>query len=246
MQHHLCKWYCKINIVVLVSVPNARFKFLGSVVHGIKFSRDHLFVAKNRKSKTKQNTRKQISFWLTKNWCSGQKINVAETGPVHGMGVSAGFRLQSPPLKSRDHSLCTCNCNAWGNTNTGSLSFRFFLTLFLLLDFLVFVLFCFFIAILFLFPAKNIELYIWQWFLTNRTLLHSQSWVNLPFCFLYDRKNKREREREKTKRMDFSTEAKETRGPGSPSKPVRRFLSYLWREDTMYYLWLVWAWYYSV
>ena len=135
MQHHLCKWYCKINIVVLISVPNAQFKFVGSVVHGIKFRRDHLFVAKNRKSKTKQNTRKQISFWLTKNWCSGQKTNVAETGPVHGMGVSAGFRLQSPPLKSRDHSLCTCNCDAWGNTNTGSQSFRFFLTLFLLLDF---------------------------------------------------------------------------------------------------------------
>ncbi|XP_073232991.1 uncharacterized protein [Porites lutea] len=31
----------------------------------------------------------------------------------------------------------------------------------------------------------------------------------------------REREREKTKRMDFSTEAQETRGPGSPSKPKR-------------------------
>ena len=87
--------------------------------------------------------------------------------------------------------------------------------------------FVFFMAILFLFPAKNIiELHIWQWCLTDRTLLHSQSWVNLPFCFLYDRKNKREREREKTKRMDFSTEAQETRGPGSPSKPVRRFLSY--------------------
>ena len=244
MQHHLCKWYCEINVVVLLSVPNARFEFVGSVVRRIKFSRDHLFVAKNRKSKTKQNTRKQLSFWLTKNWCSGLKINVAETGTVHGTGVGAGFRLQSPPLKSGDHSLWACNCDAWGNTNTGSLSFRFFLTLFLLLDFLVFVLFCFFIAILFLFPAKNIELHIWQWFLTNRTLLHSQSWVNLPFCFLYDRKNKRERE--KTKRMDFLTEAKETRGPGSPSKPVRRFLSYLWRYDTMYYLWLVWAWYYSV
>ena len=51
-------------------------------------------------------------------------------------------------------------------------------------------------AILFLFPAKNIiELHIWQWCLTDRTLLHSQSWVNLPFCFLYDRKNKREREK---------------------------------------------------
>ena len=74
-------------------------------VRGIKFSRDHPFVAKNRKSKTKQNTRKQLSFWLTKNWCSGLKINVAETGPVHGMGVGAGFRLQSPPLKSRDHSV---------------------------------------------------------------------------------------------------------------------------------------------
>ena len=108
-------------------------------------------------------------------------------------------------------------------------------------------LFCFVFSLrFFLFPAKNIELHIWQWFLTNRTLLHSQSWVNLPFCFLYDRKNKREREREKTKRMEFSTEAKETRGPGSLSKPVRRFLSYLWRYDTMYYLWLVWAWYYSV
>ena len=188
-------------------------------------------MAKNKKSKAKQNTRKQLSFWLTKNWCSGLKINVAETGPVHGMGVGAGFRLQSPPLKSRDHSLCACSCDAWGNTNTGSLSFRFFLTLFLLLDFFLFVLFCFFMAILFLFPAKNIiELHIWQWFLTDRTLLHSQSWVNLPVCFLYDRKNKRERERErereKTKRMDFSTEAQETRGPGSPSKLVRRFLSY--------------------
>ena len=53
-------------------------------------------------------------------------------------------------------------------------------------------------AILFLFPAKNIiEWHIWQWFLTDRTQLHSQSWVNLPFCFLCDRKNKREREREK-------------------------------------------------
>ena len=113
------------------------------------------------------------------------------------MGVSEGFRLQSPPLKSRDHSLCACNCDAWGNTNTGSLSFRFFLTLFLLLDFFLFVLFCFFfMAILFLFPAKNIiELHIWQWCLTDRTLLHSQSWVNLPFCFLYDRKNTREREK---------------------------------------------------
>ena len=61
-----------------------------------------------------------------------------------------------------------------------------------------FVLFCFFMAILFLFSAKNIiELHIWQWFLTDRTLLHSQSWVNLPFCFLYGRKNKRERERER-------------------------------------------------
>ena len=82
MQHHLCKWYCEINVVVLLSVPNARFEFVGSVVRRIKFSRDHLFVAKNRKSKTKQNTRKQLSFWLTKNWCSGLKINVAETGPV--------------------------------------------------------------------------------------------------------------------------------------------------------------------
>ena len=91
---------------------------------------------------------------------------------------------------------------AWGNTNTGSLSFRFFLTLFLLLDFFLFVLFCFFMAVLFLFPAKNIiELHIWQWCLTDRTMLHSQSWVNLPFCFLYDRKNKRERE--KTKRNGF-------------------------------------------
>ena len=62
--------------------------------------------------------------------------------------------------------------------------------------------FVFFMAILFLFPAKNIiELHIWQWCLTDRTLLHSQSWVNLPFCFLYDRKNKRERE--KTKRNGF-------------------------------------------
>ena len=95
-------------------------------VRGIKFSTDHPFVAKNRKSKTKQNTRKQLSFWLTKNWCSGLKINVAETGTVHGTGVGAGFRLQSPPLKSGDHSLWACNCDAWGNTNTGSLSFRFF------------------------------------------------------------------------------------------------------------------------
>ena len=62
--------------------------------------------------------------------------------------------------------------------------------------------FVFFMAILFLFPAKNIiELHIWQWCLTDRTMLHSQSWVNLPFCFLYDRKNKRERE--KTKRNGF-------------------------------------------
>ena len=136
MQHHLCKWYCEINVVVLLSVQNARFEFVGSVVRRIKFSRDHLFVAKNRKSKTKQNTRKQLSFWLTKNWCSGLKINVAETGPVHGMGVGA--------LKSRDHSLCACNCDAWENTNTGSLSFRFSLTLFLLLVFFLFVLFCFF------------------------------------------------------------------------------------------------------
>ena len=195
-------------------------------VRGIKFSRDHPFVAKNRKSKTKQNTRKQLSFWLTKNWCSGLKINVAETGTVHGTGVGAGFRLQSPPLKSGDHSLWACNCDAWGNTNTGSLPFRFFLTLFLLLDFFLFVLFCFFMAILFLFPAKNIiEFHIWQWCLTDRTMLHSQSWVNLPFCFLYDRKNKREREK-RLKEMDFSTEAQETRGPGSPSKPVRRVLSY--------------------
>ena len=38
---------------------------------------------------------------------------------------------------------------------------------------------------------------------------------------------KQEREREKRlKEMDFSTEAQETRGPGSPSKPVRRVLSY--------------------
>ena len=38
---------------------------------------------------------------------------------------------------------------------------------------------------------------------------------------------KQEREREKRlKEMDFSTEAQETRGPGSPSKPLRRFLSY--------------------
>ena len=165
-------------------------------VHGIKFSRDHPFVAKIESQKQKKNTRKQLSFWLTKNWCSGLKINVAETGTVHGTGVGAGFRLQSPPLKSGDHSLWACNCDAWGNTNTGSLSFRFFLTLFLLLDFFLFVLFCFFMAILFLFPAKNIiELHIWQWCLTDRTMLHSQSWVNLPFCFLYDRKNKRERER---------------------------------------------------
>ena len=62
MQHHVCKWYCEINVVVLLSVPDARFKFVGSVVRGIKFSRDHLFVAKNKKSKTKQNTRKQLSF----------------------------------------------------------------------------------------------------------------------------------------------------------------------------------------
>ena len=62
-------------------------------------------------------------------------------------------------------------------------------------SFLFFV-FCFFFFMAILFPAKNIiELHIWQWFLTDRTLLHSQSWVNLPFCFLYDRKNKREREK---------------------------------------------------
>ena len=62
--------------------------------------------------------------------------------------------------------------------------------------------FVFFMAILFLFPAKNIiELHIWQWCLTDRTMLHSQSWVNRPFCFLYDRKKKRERE--KTKRNGF-------------------------------------------
>ena len=42
---------------------------------------------------------------------------------------------------------------------------------------------------------RFVELHRWQWCLTDRTLLHSQSWVNLPFCFLYDRKNKREREK---------------------------------------------------
>lgn len=128
-----------------------------------------------------------------------------------------------PPLKSRDHSLWACNCDAWGNTNTGSLSSRFFLTLFLLLDFFLFVLF-FSWRFSFSFLQKKyiIELHIWQWFLTDRTLLHSQSRVNLPFCFLYDRKNKRE----KTKRMDFSTGAEETGGRGSPSKAVRSFLSY--------------------
>ena len=31
MQHHLGKWYCEINVVVMLSVPNARFKFVGSV-----------------------------------------------------------------------------------------------------------------------------------------------------------------------------------------------------------------------
>ena len=227
MQHHLCKWYCKINIVVLVSIPNARFKFLGSVVHGIKFSRDHLFVAKNRKSKTKQNTRKQISFWLTKNWCSGQKINVAETGPVHGMGVSAGFRLQSPPLKSRDHSLCTCNCDAWGNTNTGSLSFRFFLTLFLLLDFLLFVLFCFFHGDSLSLSCKKYHRVAYMAMMLNRPHHATQPIMSKPTFLFSVWQEKQEREREKRlKEMDFSTEAQETRGPGSPSKPVRRVLSY--------------------
>ena len=42
---------------------------------------------------------------------------------------------------------------------------------------------------------RFVELHRWQWCLTDRTLLHSQSWVNLPFCFLYDRK-KQERETE--------------------------------------------------
>ena len=231
MQHHLCKWYCEINVVVLLSVPNARSKFVGSVA-GLrareKFSGDHLFVAKNRKSKTKQNTRKQLSFWLTKNWCSGLKINVAETGTVHGMGVGAGFRLQSPPLKSGDHSLWACNCDAWGNTNTGSLSFRFFLTLFLLLDFFLFVLFCFFHGDSLSLSCKKYHRVAYMAMMLNRSHPVTQPVLSKPtFLFsVWQEKQEREREREKTKRMDFSTKAQETHGPRSPSKPVRRFLSY--------------------
>ena len=30
MQHHLCKWYCEINVVLLLSVPNARSKFVAA------------------------------------------------------------------------------------------------------------------------------------------------------------------------------------------------------------------------
>ena len=165
-------------------------------VRGIKFSRDHPFVAKNRKSKTKQNTRKQLSFWLTKNWCSGLKINVAETGPVHGMGVGAGFILQSPPLKSRDHSLCACNCDAWENTNTGSLSFRFSLTLFLLLVFFLFVLFCFFHGDSLSLSCKKYHRVAYMAMMLNRPHHATQPIMSKPtFCFLYDRKNKRERER---------------------------------------------------
>ena len=226
MQHHLCKWYCEINVVVLLSVPNARFEFVGSVVRRIKFSRDHLFVAKNRKSKTKQNTRKQLSFWLTKNWCSGLKINVAETGPVHGMGVGAGFILQSPPLKSRDHSLCACNCDAWGNTNTGSLSFRFFLTLFLLLDFLLFVLFCFFHGDSLSLSCKKYHRVAYMAMMLNRPHPATQPVLSKPTFLFSVWQEKQEREREKTKRMEFSTKAQETHDPRSPSKPVRRFLSY--------------------
>ena len=227
MQHHLCKWYCEINVVVLLSVPNARFEFVGSVVRRIKFSRDHLFVAKNRKSKTKQNTRKQLSFWLTKNWCSGLKINVAETGTVHGTGVGAGFRLQSPPLKSGDHSLWACNCDAWGNTNTGSLSFRFFLTLFLLLDFLLFVLFCFFHGDSLSLSCKKYHRVAYMAMMLNRPHPATQPVLSKPTFLFSVWQEKQEREREKRlKEMDFSTEAQETRGPGSPSKPVRRVLSY--------------------
>ena len=226
MQHHLCKWYCEINVVVLLSVPNARFEFVGSVVRRIKFSRDHLFVAKNRKSKTKQNTRKQLSFWLTKNWCSGLKINVAETGTVHGTGVGAGFRLQSPPLKSGDHSLWACNCDAWRNTNTGSLSFRFFLTLFLLLDFLLFVLFCFFHGDSLSLSCKKYHRVAYMAMMLNRPHPATQPVLSKPTFLFSVWQEKQEREREKTKRMEFSTKAQETRGPRSPSKPVRRFLSY--------------------
>ena len=184
-------------------------------------------MAKNRKAKAKQNTRKQLSFWLTKNWCSGLKINVAETGPVHGMGVGAGFRLQSPPLKSRDHSLCACNCDAWGNTNTGSLSFRFFLTLFLLLDFLLFVLFCFFHGDSLSLSCKKYHRVAYMAMMLNRPHPATQPVLSKPTFLFSVWQEKQEREREKRlKEMDFSTEAQETRGPGSPSKPVRRVLSY--------------------
>ena len=168
-------------------------------LRGIKFSRDHLFVAKNRKAKAKQNTRKQLSFWLTKNWCSGLKINVAETGPVHGMGVGAGFRLQSPPLKSRDHSLCACSCDAWGNTNTGSLSFRFFLTLFLLLDFSLFVLF--FHGDSLSLSCKKYHRVAYMAMILNRPHPATQPVLSKPTFLFSVWQEKQEREREREKRL---------------------------------------------
>ena len=59
----------------------------------------------------------------------------------------------------------------------------------------------------------------------NRPHPATQSILSKP-TFLFSVWQKKEREREKTKRMDFSTEEQETRSPGSPSKPVRRFLNY--------------------
>ena len=60
----------------------------------------------------------------------------------------------------------------------------------------------------------------------NRPHPATQPVLSKPTFLFSVWQEKQEREREKTKRMEFSTKAQETRGPRSPSKPVRRFLSY--------------------